>query len=104
MRYAKIQQLLLSNGFTNKHVCKTIIRNNRGTVFSVQSMPICYKQDSWRNELLVGRSPTSKNASTEAEDIVEIRHQAMTGADTTDRNDLVHTVVNCTMCKLVITL
>jgi hypothetical protein len=31
------------------------------------------------NELVVGRSPASKNVSEEAEDIIEIRHQATTG-------------------------
>jgi hypothetical protein len=30
------------------------------------------------NELVVGQSSASKNVSTEAEDIVEIRHQATT--------------------------
>jgi hypothetical protein len=37
-----------------------------------------------RDELVVGRSPAGKNVSTEAEDIVEIRHQATTGADIAD--------------------
>jgi hypothetical protein len=44
---AVIQQLLLSNGFANKHIFTVKIENsNRGTVFSVRSVPRCYKQDS----------------------------------------------------------
>jgi hypothetical protein len=31
----------------------------------------------------MGQSPTGKNMSTEAEDIVAIRHQATTGENTT---------------------
>jgi hypothetical protein len=37
--------------------------------------------DSWSNELVVWQSPGGKKVSTEAEDIVEIRHQATTGED-----------------------
>jgi hypothetical protein len=58
--------------------------SNRGTVFSVRPVPRCYKQDSWSNELVVGQSPAGKNVSTEAEGIVEIRHQATTGEDTAE--------------------
>jgi hypothetical protein len=36
------------------------------------------------NELAVGQSPGGRNVSTEADNIVEIRHQATTGEDTTD--------------------
>jgi hypothetical protein len=35
-------------------------------------------------ELVVRQSPAGKNVSTEAEGIVENRHQAMTGEDTAD--------------------
>jgi hypothetical protein len=49
--------------------------SNRGTVFSVQSMLKC-KQDGWSNESLMRQSPAGMNVSTEAEDIVGIRHQA----------------------------
>jgi hypothetical protein len=38
--------------------------------------------DSWSNELVVGQSPSGKNASTEAEGIVRICHQTTTGEDT----------------------
>jgi hypothetical protein len=77
-----MQQLLLSIGFSNKHVSMAaIVYSNRGMVFSVQSMPRNYKQDSWINELLVKQSPASKNVSTEAEGIVGIRHQATTSED-----------------------
>jgi hypothetical protein len=67
----------------------------------VRSMSRCYKQDSWSNELVVVQSPTDKNVSTEAEDIVRIRHQATTGEDTTD---LVRAVANCRVCELPISL
>jgi hypothetical protein len=44
--------------------------SNIGRVFSVLSVPSCYKQDNWSNELLVEQSPVGKNVSTEADDIV----------------------------------
>jgi hypothetical protein len=73
----KIQQPLLSNGFANKHVCRATVGNiNRGTAFSVRSVPRCYKQDSCCNELIVRQSATGKNLNTEADDIVGIRQQA----------------------------
>jgi hypothetical protein len=50
----------------------------------VLSMPRCYKHGSWSNELVVGQSSGSKNVSMEAEDIVGICNQAMTGEDTAD--------------------
>jgi hypothetical protein len=50
----------------------------------VHSMARC-KQDGWSNELLMRQSPAGKNVSTEAEDIVEIRHQATAGENITDR-------------------
>jgi hypothetical protein len=46
-------------------------------------VPKYYKQDNWYNEFVVGQSPAGKKVSTEAEDIVEIRHQATT-EDTAD--------------------
>jgi hypothetical protein len=39
------------------------------------------KFDSWSNELVVRQSPVGKNANTETENIVGIRHQAKTGED-----------------------
>jgi hypothetical protein len=62
----------------------TLGYSNLGTVFSVLSMPKCYMQDSWGNALVVTQSPANKNVSTEAEDIVEIRHQKTTSEDTAD--------------------
>jgi hypothetical protein len=57
--------------------------NSRELVFSV--LPVrCYIEDSWNNELVVGQSTVGKNVSTEAENIVEIPHQATTGEDTAD--------------------
>jgi hypothetical protein len=56
-------------------------------------VPRCYKQDSWNNELVVGQSTVGKNVSTETEDIVRIRHQATTGDDTADWEELVRGVV-----------
>jgi hypothetical protein len=39
-----VQQSLLRNGFANKHVCTATNGNsNRETVFSVRSVPRCYK-------------------------------------------------------------
>jgi hypothetical protein len=64
-------------------------------VFSVLSVPRYYKQDNWSNELVVGPYHTGKNLSTEAEDIVWNCHQATTGEDTADREDLVRIVVSC---------
>jgi hypothetical protein len=58
---ATIQQLLLSNSFTNKHVCmETTGNSNRGTLFSRQPV---------------------RTLSAEAEGTVGIHHQAMTGED-----------------------
>jgi hypothetical protein len=50
-------------------------------VFSVQSVPRCYKQGSWSNDLVVRQSSAGKNLTVEAEDIVGIRHQPTTGED-----------------------
>jgi hypothetical protein len=36
----------------------------------------------------MGHSPAGKNVSTEADDIAGIRHQATTGEDTADQEDL----------------
>jgi hypothetical protein len=44
------------------------------------------------------------NVNTEAEDIVEIRHQATIGEETTDWEDLLNAVVNCRVCELAIAL
>jgi hypothetical protein len=55
-------------------------------------------------QLVAGQSPAGKNVSTEAEDIVGIRHQAKTGEDTVDREDLLRAVVNCSVCELAIAL
>jgi hypothetical protein len=52
----------------------------------------------------VGQSPAGKNVSTEAEDSVEIRHQATTGEDTADREDLVRAVVNSIECEIATAL
>jgi hypothetical protein len=45
-----------------------------------------------------------KNVNTETDDIVGIRHQATTGADTALWEDLVRAIVNCEVCELAITL
>lgn len=52
-------------------------------VFSMRFAPICYKRDSYSNELHVGQSPAGKNLSSEG-NIVDIRNQATTVEDTTD--------------------
>jgi hypothetical protein len=89
--------------------CRTAIArqqpaNNRGMVLSVRSMLISYKQGNWNNWLLVGQLPAGKNVSMEAEDIVGIHHQAMTGEDTADSEDSVCAVVNCRVCELAIAI
>jgi hypothetical protein len=67
-------------------------------------MPKHYKQDNWSNELVVGWSPAGKKMSMEAEDTVGIHHQATTGENPANWEDLVNAVVNCRMCELVIAL
>jgi hypothetical protein len=52
----------------------------------------------------VRQPPAGKIVSTEAENIVEIRHQATTGEDTAKSEDSVRDVVNCRMYELVIAL
>jgi hypothetical protein len=37
--------------------------------------------DNWSNQLVMRQLPAGNNVSTEAEDIVGIRHQATTGED-----------------------
>jgi hypothetical protein len=81
---------------------KQQLNSKTATVFFVQSMQRCYKQNNWSNESVAGQSPAGKNMSMEAEDIVGIRHQATTGEGTANREDLVHAVVNCRVCELVI--
>jgi hypothetical protein len=56
-------------------------------------MPRCYKQDNWGNELVVGQSLTGKSMSTKTEDIVVIRHQATTGEDIANWEELICAVV-----------
>jgi hypothetical protein len=50
-------------------------------MLSVLSVPRCYKEENWSNELVVGQSQAGKNMSTEVEDIVVIRHQATASED-----------------------
>jgi hypothetical protein len=50
------------------------------------------------------RPTVGKTVSTEAEDTVGIRHQATTGEDTEDWEDLVRAVVNCRVCEIEIVL
>jgi hypothetical protein len=46
-RDQQTEQPFLSNALANKHFCKAAIGNtNRGMVFSVWSVPRCYKQAS----------------------------------------------------------
>jgi hypothetical protein len=47
-------------------------------------LPPARELANWSSELALGQSPAGKNASTDAKDIVEIRHQATTGEDTVD--------------------
>jgi hypothetical protein len=62
---------------------KQQLNSNRITVFSVRSVPTCYK-DNLSNELVVRQSPAGKNVDKEAEDIVGIRRKATTGKVTSD--------------------
>jgi hypothetical protein len=70
----------------------------------MRSVPRCYKQDNWSNESAAGQSPAGENVSSEAEDIVEIRHQETTVEDAADSEDSIHAVVNCRVCELAIAL
>jgi hypothetical protein len=47
----------------------------------------------WENELVMKQPPVGKNVSTEAKDIVRIRHQATTDEDAADWEDSVRAVV-----------
>jgi hypothetical protein len=67
-------------------------------------MPKCYKQDTWSYELVERQSPADKNVSTEAEYIVGIRHQATTGEDMEDCEDLLRALVNRRVCQLAVVL
>jgi hypothetical protein len=50
---SKIQEPLLSNGFTSKHVpTATVELQQWGTVFSVRSVPRCYKRDRLGEEAM----------------------------------------------------
>jgi hypothetical protein len=62
------------------------------------------KSQSNSDALVAGQSPGGKYISTEAEDIVGIRHQATSGEDTADWEDLVPAVVSWRVCELVISL
>jgi hypothetical protein len=66
--------------------------------------PPAWEFVSWSNELVVGQSPADKNLSTEAEDIVGIRHKATTGEHTADGKVLVLAVINCRMDEIGIAL
>jgi hypothetical protein len=73
-------------------------------MFSVTSVPRYYKHDRRCNELVLGQSPGGENMSTEAEDIVGIRHEATTGEGIGDWEDLVRAVVNSTVCELPLSI
>jgi hypothetical protein len=55
-------------------------------------------------EWVAGQLPVGKNMGKEAEDSVGICHQATTGEDIADWEDLVHTVVNCSAYELAVAL
>jgi hypothetical protein len=74
--------------------------HNNETIFSVRSVP-SYKQDRWRNELVVGQSPAGKNVSTEAEDIVGIRHPATTGENVANWEDFMYAEVTVIFVQCV---
>jgi hypothetical protein len=52
----------------------------------------------------VEQSRAGKNLSTKAQDIVGIRHQATTGEDTADLEDLVRAAMNCRLCVVALSL
>jgi hypothetical protein len=58
---------------------KQQLNSNRGTVFSVQSVPRYYNHDNLSKELIVGQSTADMKVSTGAENIAKNRHQATTG-------------------------
>jgi hypothetical protein len=74
-------------------------------VFSVRAVLRCYQQDSWSNELVVRQSPAGTNVSTEAEDIVETRHQTTISEDIANWEDFMCAVVTvifgvCNLARL----
>jgi hypothetical protein len=62
--------------------CFTPRRTGRLTVG--HNITVTLKVNRWSNELVVRQSRAGKNVSTEAEDIVVIRHQATIGEDIAD--------------------
>jgi hypothetical protein len=74
-----------------------VARKQQQKVFSVGSVPICYKQKNWNNGLVVGQLAADKNVRKEAEDIVGIRHQATTREDTADWEEFVRAAVKCSV-------
>jgi hypothetical protein len=66
--------------------------------------PPAWEIFSWSSELVLRQSPACKNVIMEAKNTVELRHQATTGEDTVDSEDLVRAVVNCRVCELAIVL
>jgi hypothetical protein len=68
-------------------------------VFSAQSMPRRYKQDSQSNES-VKQMPTGKNMNTEEEDIGwSFTRQQLAKTQQTEKIE-----ANCTVCELAILL
>jgi hypothetical protein len=74
-------------------------------VFSVRSVPKCYKQDKSRMYLIVRQAPVNRYEHR-SWGIYEIqsRYQATTNEDTADGKGLVRAVVNCIMCELSMAL
>lgn len=58
---------------------KQQLNSNRGTVFSVPSVPRYYNHDNSSKELIVGQSTADMKVSTGAENTAVNRHQATTG-------------------------
>jgi hypothetical protein len=56
----------------------------RNGFFYVVHPEMLYAVTCWSNELAVRQLPAGKNVTMEAEDVVGIRHQTMTGEDTAD--------------------
>jgi hypothetical protein len=74
-------------------------------VFSMRSVPRCYKQDKTGIQLVVIQSPASKDVNTEAEEAMAMK--AVTRRQPVETQQTEKTacaVVNCRMCELAIVL
>jgi hypothetical protein len=73
-----------------------------GEVFSVRSVPRCYKQDRFRVWLVVRQSPASTDVNTEIEKATTL--EAVTRQQPVTINQTVRAIVNCRLCEFALVL